>query len=185
MQHRHRLLATTSAGVLAAAGLATFAPSQSQATPPGDKTVTATMFERQFADVGKACTEELGPAGYGYVQVSPATEHIQGDQWWTSYQPVSYKIAGRLGDRAAFKSMVDACHQAGVKVIADAVINHMAAGAGTGTLGHRAQRLDPHLQGRRGLHPGQCLHARVPLRLTERVLRLRVVREGRGPARRR
>ncbi|MGW7070995.1 alpha-amylase [Streptomyces sp. NPDC054855] len=135
MQYRSRLLGATSAGVLAAAGLATFAPWQSQATPPGEKTVTATMFERQFADVGKACTEQLGPAGYGYVQVSPASEHIQGDQWWTSYQPVSYRIAGRLGDRAAFKGMVDACHQAGVKVIADAVVNHMAAGSGTGTGG--------------------------------------------------
>ncbi|MFD4474531.1 alpha-amylase family protein [Streptomyces sp. NPDC058471] len=135
MQHRYRLLGATSAGVLAAAGLATFAPTQSQATPPGEKTVTATMFERQFTEVGKACTQQLGPSGYGYVQVSPASEHIQGGQWWTSYQPVSYKIAGRLGDRAAFKSMVEACHQAGVKVIADAVINHMAAGSGTGTGG--------------------------------------------------
>ena len=78
---------------------------------------------------------QLGPAGYGYVEVSPASEHIQGDQWWTSYQPVSYKIAGRLGDRDAFASMVKSCHAAGVKVIADAVINHMAAGSGTGTGG--------------------------------------------------
>ncbi|MGW4232368.1 alpha-amylase [Streptomyces sp. NPDC004980] len=115
------------------AALATVAPWQSQATPPGEKTVTVTMFERQYADVAKACTDELGPAGYGYVQVSPASEHIQGDQWWTSYQPVSYKIAGRLGDRDAFAGMVAACHTAGVKVVADAVINHMAAGSGSGT----------------------------------------------------
>lgn len=74
-----------------------------------------------------ACTNALGPAGYGYVQVSPPQEHIQGPQWWTSYQPVSYKIAGRLGDRTAFKAMVDTCHAAGVKVVADSVINHMAA----------------------------------------------------------
>ena len=76
----------------------------------------------------RSAPDTLGPAGYGYVQVSPPPEHIQGGQWWTSYQPVSYKIAGRLGDRAAFKNMVNTCHAAGVKVIADAVINHMAAG---------------------------------------------------------
>ncbi|MFI1496538.1 alpha-amylase family protein [Streptomyces platensis] len=137
MQQRSRLVGGALAGVLAAAGLATFAPWSSQAAPPGEKTVTATLFEWKYADVAKACTDQLGPAGYGYVEVSPASEHIQGDQWWTSYQPVSYKIAGRLGDRAAFASMVSACHGAGVKVVADAVINHMAAGSGTGTGGTR------------------------------------------------
>ena len=135
MQQRTRVLGGTLAGILAAAGLATFAPWSSQATPPGEKTVTATLFEWKFADVAKACTDQLGPDGYGYVEVSPASEHIQGDQWWTSYQPVSYKIAGRLGDRDAFASMVKSCHAAGVKVVADAVINHMAAGSGTGTGG--------------------------------------------------
>ncbi|WP_330296109.1 carbohydrate-binding module family 20 domain-containing protein [Streptomyces sp. NBC_00503] len=108
---------------------------QAFAAAPGEKDVTAVMFEWRFDSVAKACGESLGPAGYGYVQVSPPQEHIQGSQWWTSYQPVSYKIAGRLGDRAAFKAMVDACHAAGVKVVADSVINHMAAGDGTGTGG--------------------------------------------------
>lgn len=91
------------------------------------------LFEWRFDSVAKACTDSLGPAGYGYVQVSPPQEHVQGSQWWTSYQPVSYRIAGRLGDRAAFKAMVDTCHAAGVKVVADSVINHMAAGDGVGT----------------------------------------------------
>ncbi|WP_327153699.1 alpha-amylase family protein [Streptomyces tubercidicus] len=142
MQQRSRVPVRALAGVLAAAGLATFAPWPSQAAPPGEKTVTATLFEWKYADVAKACTDELGPAGYGYVEVSPASEHIQGDQWWTSYQPVSYKIAGRLGDRTAFATMVSACHDAGVKVIADAVINHMAAGSGTGTGGTRYTKYD-------------------------------------------
>ncbi|GAA3026817.1 carbohydrate-binding module family 20 domain-containing protein [Kitasatospora albolonga] len=106
-----------------------------QATPPGTKDVTATLFEWRFDSVAKACTDTLGPKGYGYVEVSPPQEHIQGAQWWTSYQPVSYKIAGRLGDRAQFQSMVNTCHAAGVKVIADSVVNHMSAGSGTGTGG--------------------------------------------------
>ncbi|WP_407345477.1 carbohydrate-binding module family 20 domain-containing protein [Pengzhenrongella phosphoraccumulans] len=97
--------------------------------------MTATLFQWSFASVAKACTDTLGPKGYGYVEVSPAQEHIQGSQWWTSYQPVSYKIAGRLGDEAAFSAMVATCHTAGVKVVADAVINHMTAGSGTGTGG--------------------------------------------------
>ncbi|NEE06223.1 glycosidase, partial [Streptomyces sp. SID7499] len=63
-------------------------------------------------------------------------------QWWTSYQPVSYRIAGRLGDRDSFAAMVESCHAAGVKVVADAVINHMAAGSGTGTGGTSYTKYD-------------------------------------------
>ncbi|MER5845525.1 carbohydrate-binding module family 20 domain-containing protein [Streptomyces sp. NPDC002012] len=106
-----------------------------QASTPGGKDVTAVLFEWKFDSVARACTDSLGPAGYGYVQVSPPQEHIQGGQWWTSYQPVSYRIAGRLGDRASFANMVSTCHSAGVKVVADSVINHMSAGSGTGTGG--------------------------------------------------
>ncbi|MFJ5550240.1 carbohydrate-binding module family 20 domain-containing protein [Streptomyces sp. NPDC093225] len=131
---------TAAAAALAAAAATTLvgpAAAPAGATPPGAKDVTAVLFEWRFADVAKACTDSLGPAGYGYVQVSPPQEHVQGSQWWTSYQPVSYKIAGRLGDRTAFKAMVDTCHAAGVKVVADSVINHMAGqdGSGVGTGG--------------------------------------------------
>ena len=111
-------------------------------TPPGEKDVTAVLFEWRFDSVARACTETLGPAGYGYVQVSPPQEHITGDQWWTSYQPVSYRIAGRLGGREDFARMVDTCHQAGVKVVADAVINHMSAGSGSGTGGSSYTKYD-------------------------------------------
>ncbi|MFE9168259.1 alpha-amylase family protein [Streptomyces kebangsaanensis] len=121
------------AALAAAASVALASPAA--ASPPGTKDVTAVLFEWNFASVAKECTSTLGPAGYGYVQVSPPAEHIQGSQWWTSYQPVSYKIAGRLGDRAAFQNMVNTCHAAGVKVVVDTVINHMSAGSGTGTGG--------------------------------------------------
>lgn len=120
---------------LMAAGLIVMAPPVVNASPPGTKDVTAVLFEWNFNSVAKECTNTIGPAGYGYVQVSPPAEHIQGSQWWTSYQPVSYQIAGRLGDRTSFQNMVNTCHGAGVKVIADTVINHMSAGSGTGTGG--------------------------------------------------
>ncbi|MEU8532536.1 alpha-amylase [Streptomyces parvulus] len=134
--------ALTGAVALAAATLVMTPTTSAQASPPGAKDVTAVLFEWNFASVAKECTNTLGPAGYGYVQVSPPAEHIQGGQWWTSYQPVSYKIAGRLGDRTAFKNMVDTCHAAGVKVVADAVVNHMSAGAGTGTDGSTYAKYD-------------------------------------------
>ncbi|MFI0778907.1 alpha-amylase family protein [Streptomyces sp. NPDC021212] len=128
-------LATALALAAGATALVAVPPQTARAAPPGPKDVTAELFEWTYASVAKECAGTLGPAGYGYVEVSPATEHIQGGQWWTSYQPVSYRIAGRLGDRTAFKNMIDTCHAAGVKVVADAVINHMSAGSGTGTGG--------------------------------------------------
>ena len=138
IRSRAAALALAAGTLIGAAGSAGTA----QAAPPGAKDVTAVLFEWRFDSVAKECTARLGPAGYGYVQVSPPQEHIQGSQWWTSYQPVSYKIAGRLGDRTAFKSMVDTCHAAGVKVVTDTVINHMAAGSGTGTGGSAYSKYD-------------------------------------------
>ncbi|MDQ0747980.1 alpha-amylase [Streptomyces africanus] len=129
MARRHLAAAALAAAVVV------MNPTSVQASPPGTKDVTAVLFEWTYASVARECTAALGPAGYGYVQVSPPAEHIQGPQWWTSYQPVSYKIAGRLGDRAAFRNMVNTCHAAGVKVVVDTVINHMSAGSGTGTGG--------------------------------------------------
>ncbi|MEU1325252.1 carbohydrate-binding module family 20 domain-containing protein [Streptomyces microflavus] len=134
------IVAGAAAALVIPTGFGTASPAQAAA--PGDKDVTAVLFEWKFASIAKACTDTLGPAGYGYVQVSPPQEHIQGGQWWTSYQPVSYKIAGRLGDRAAFSAMVNTCHSAGVKVVADSVINHMSAGNGTGTGGSSYTKYD-------------------------------------------
>lgn len=74
-------------------------------------------------------------AGYKAVQVSPPQEHIQGSAWWTRYQPVSYDLISRSGNETQFSSMIDRCAAAGVGIIVDSVINHMAAGSGTGTGG--------------------------------------------------
>lgn len=138
----NRTLSGTLALVAAASAVLAAPTSTASASPPGTKDVTAVLFEWNFDSVAKECTSTLGPAGYGYVQVSPPAEHIQGAQWWTSYQPVSYKIAGRLGNTTDFTDMVTACHNAGVKVVVDTVINHMSAGSGTGTGGSSYSKYD-------------------------------------------
>ena len=115
------------------------APALSTGAPVVDgRDVGAMMFQWTWTSIAKECTRTLGPAGYGYVQISPPQEHIQGTAWWTSYQPVSYKIESKLGTRAEFKDMVDTCKAAGVGIIADAVINHTTGadmGAGVGVAG--------------------------------------------------
>ncbi|GMI02703.1 hypothetical protein TrLO_g6862 [Triparma laevis f. longispina] len=94
------------------------------------------LFEWSHADVAAECENFLGPKGYNGVQVSPPNEHITGDTWWTRYQPVSYNITSRSGSESEFKDMVDRCTAVGVDVVADAVVNHMAAGSsGEGVAG--------------------------------------------------
>lgn len=93
------------------------------------------LFEWSWADVANECETFLGPKGFKAVQVSPPMEHIKGSEWWTRYQPVSYKIISRSGDEASFRDMVSRCNAANVSIVVDSVINHMAAGSGTGIAG--------------------------------------------------
>ncbi|WP_090477599.1 alpha-amylase [Nakamurella panacisegetis] len=109
--------------------------------------VIANLFEWNWESVGRECTSVLGPAGYAAVQVAPPQDSTKrtalGDgsdtvlhPWWEVYQPVSYSLTSRMGDEAQFKAMVSTCRKAGVKVIVDAVINHMT-GQGSTSYGGR------------------------------------------------
>jgi alpha-amylase len=98
-----------------------------EAVAPGS--VGIQMFMYNWNSVASECTASLGPAGIKWVLVMPPQEHINGLAWWVHYQPASYAIDSRLGTRAEFAAMTAACNAAGVKVIADAVINHMSSSA--------------------------------------------------------
>ncbi len=86
------------------------------------------LFEWRWDDVAAECEQFLGPAGYAAVQVSPPSENhiVPGRPWWERYQPVSYRLETRSGDRADFADMVSRCAAVGVDIYVDAVINHMA-----------------------------------------------------------
>ena len=92
--------------------------------------VIANLFEWNWTSVASECTNVLGPKGYGAVQVAPPQDSIRlagsTHSWWDVYQPVGYDLNSRMGSTAQFQAMVTACHNAGVKVYADAVINHMS-----------------------------------------------------------
>jgi alpha-amylase len=135
------LLAAATTAVVAAALLTAGAVrhtdrAEASAASPGAHDVIVHLFEWPWASVAGECTNVLGPKGFGGVQVSPPQEHVvlpgSGYPWWQDYQPVSYQLTSRRGDRAAFASMVSTCHAAGVKIYVDAVLNHMAGGASTG-----------------------------------------------------
>ena len=100
--------------------------------------VILTTFQWNWKSVARECPATIAPAGFRYVQISPPNETIRGEAWWTSYQPVSYKLDSKLGTKEEFQEMVDACKEVGVGIIADAVLNHMAAvdqSPGTGVAG--------------------------------------------------
>lgn len=105
-------------------------------TTAGD--VFVQLFEWKWTDIATECESVLAPRGFSAVQVSPPQEHIlaTGFPWWQRYQPVSYSIdRSRSGTRAEFVDMVQRCKAVGVGIYVDAVINHMTAGAGTGSNG--------------------------------------------------
>ncbi|ORY89754.1 glycoside hydrolase superfamily [Leucosporidium creatinivorum] len=105
--------------------------------------VIVALFEYSWDSVATECTEWLGPQGFGYAQISPPQESIQGKAWYTDYQPISYNLVSKRGNREQFESMVKTCAEAGVQIIVDAVLNHMASsGSGTGTGGSSYSEYD-------------------------------------------
>ena len=94
------------------------------------------LFKWRWKDIATECATFLGPNGFGAVQISPPQESISTNAWWNMYQPVNdEKLVGDMGTPADLQAMIDACHSAGVRVYADVVLNHAAAGSGTGAGG--------------------------------------------------
>ncbi|WP_415707612.1 type I pullulanase [Gardnerella swidsinskii] len=106
------------------------------------KGVIVTAFQQNWKSIAQECTKTYGPEGVKYVQISPSQDHIKGKAWWTSYQPVSYKLDSKLGTEAEFKDMIKTCKAAKVGIIADAVINHMAGADNKDTVGVGGSKYD-------------------------------------------
>jgi alpha-amylase len=96
------------------------------------------LFEWTWPDIALECENVLARTGYVAVQVSPPQEHVVFDHhpWWQRYQPVSYQLVSRSGDRVQFADMVARCNAVGIDIYVDAVVNHMAGvDSGTGSAG--------------------------------------------------
>lgn len=121
-------------------------PATSGAAPDGGDAI-ANLFEWNWPSVANECTTVLGPKGYGAVQVAPPEDSIRlsgsTHAWWDVYQPVAYDLNSRMGTEAQFAQMVTACHNAGVKVYADAVLNHTAGANQTSTDSYGGASFNP------------------------------------------
>src|SRR6185503_19688694 len=164
-----RLVAVAALALLAAVLLAVNparAPRAAASVTPPRGDVIANLFEWNWNSVAGECTNVLGPTGYGGVQMAPPEESVSlpsnspAHPWWEVYQPVSYQVSSRMGNRTAFAAMVTACHNAGVKVYADAVLNHMTGQGNTGYAGttFTDKYTYPGLYGSQDFHhyPGDC-----------------------------
>lgn len=85
------------------------------------------LWEWNYNDIARECEEYLGPNGFDALQISPIVEHVVGAQWWTKYQPVSYGLNSRSGTKEDLKNMVATCRAAGVEIVVDVILNHMAS----------------------------------------------------------
>ena len=69
------------------------------------------LFEWHWDTIADECERFLGPMKVGGVQLSPPNENrvIDSRPWWERYQPISYKLETRSGNRQQLKSMIERC----------------------------------------------------------------------------
>jgi alpha-amylase len=135
---RFSLVAAATIALLASScGSTRAAPSSADAGPALNPPNTyVQLFKWRWPDIATECTTFLGPNGFGGVEISPPQESITTDAWWDMYQPVNYQVlVSDMGSEEELANMIAKCHAAGVRIYADAVPNHQAMGAGTGTGG--------------------------------------------------
>ncbi|KAK2955665.1 putative Pancreatic alpha-amylase [Blattamonas nauphoetae] len=109
----------------------------------GQKGAIVEMFGWPDEDIEKEC-QILADAGYLGVKLFPHHEQVMSVQpfenelnpWYFMYQPVSYRLQGRAGTRDQLRKMINTCRSVGVRVYADAVVNHMT-GNGNDASFHR------------------------------------------------
>ena len=85
----------------------------------------------------KANMKKIAEQGFSAIQTSPiqtikeTTQNRQmSGSWWVYYQPSNFSIEtnsqNACGTKNEFKAMCDEAHKYGIKVIVDAVLNHLA-----------------------------------------------------------
>ena len=112
-------------------------------TRNGQKGAIIEMFGWPDEDVALEC-KHIAEAGYMGVKLFPHQEQVMSYQpfehelnpWYFMYQPVSYRLQGRMGSRDQLRNTINTCRNYGVRVYADAVVNHMT-GNGNDLSNHR------------------------------------------------
>lgn len=110
----------------------------------GQKGAIVELFMWPHNDIAKECAM-LSKMGYLGAKFFPAQEQIMSyetfsndlNPWYFAYQPVSYRLQGRMGSRDDLRNAINTCRSLGVRTYADAVINHMTGGGNDANPYHR------------------------------------------------
>ena len=114
----------------------------------GQKGAIVEFFGWPYDDIAEEC-EFLETAGYMAAKVFPPSESIlsfetveEGElnPWYFLYQPVSYRLKSRMGDKKQLKNLINTCRKHNVRIYADAVINHMSGNGNDMYKDHRNSR---------------------------------------------
>ena len=99
----------------------------------GKKGVIVELFGWPFDDIAEEC-DFLSVAGYLGVKITPPNESLLTfdfveydglNPWWYFYQPVSYKLKSRLGDKTQLINMINKCRKVKIRIYSEVVINNM------------------------------------------------------------
>ena len=76
--------------------------------------------------------------GFDAIQIPPLEPLKEEDRsaWWKAYQPIGFKIGNIYGSKEELISFCRKCEKIGLRVYADAIINHMGA--------DNTEKLKPH-----------------------------------------
>ena len=107
----------------------------SRAYQNGTRGAIVEMFGWPDKDIELECAF-LAKSGYLGVKLYPHQEQVMSGEpfqnllnpWYFMYQPVSYRLQGRMGSRDDLRRLITTCRSHGVRVYADAVINHFSGG---------------------------------------------------------
>ena len=96
----------------------------------GQKKVIVELFGWSYEDITEEC-DFLNVAGYMDIKIFEPNEHILNDflenvqlnPCWYIYQPVSYNLNSRLGNKTQLKNMINKCRENNIRIYSDIVIN--------------------------------------------------------------
>ena len=87
------------------------------------------LAEQGFTTIQVSPPNELKMPTKGVKVCEPAVGGIAPNGWWMFYQPAGFQLNesedNALGTKSEFVQMCDKAHELGLKIIVDAVINHM------------------------------------------------------------
>ena len=111
----------------------------------GQKGVIVELLGWPYDDIAEEC-EFLGHAGYLGVKIFSPNEHVltykstlDGELNYLNYiyNPVSYKLESRMGNKYQLNNMINRCRKNGIRIYAELAINHMTTYGDDSYLKHK------------------------------------------------